>query len=128
MSRFDASNFLAGFDRADKLVVATAEAALVDFAAQVAGNSSELAPVETGFLKSSATWGAVQNSAEGIFVLVGHNAEYAAAVHERLVHHVSGKTIHHPQGQAKFLETALRDLAPKFSPYIASRVKGAIGG
>lgn len=42
-----------------------------------------------------------------------------AAVHERLDQH-------HEQGQAKFLETAMRTEAPKLVPYVTREMKKAL--
>ena len=59
---------------------------------------------------------AVQNQASKIIKItkeIGYNAEYAAAVHERLdmTHDYAGSG--NPNGQAKYLETALEDVGAK---------------
>jgi hypothetical protein len=46
---------------------------------------------------------------------VGFNTNYAAAVHERLDQQ-------HEQGQAKYLETAMRNNAAKFESFVGGRV------
>jgi hypothetical protein len=45
----------------------------------------------------------------------GYSAPYAARVHEDL-------TVHHPNGQAKYLETPLRQYKPEFSRIVAYNV------
>jgi hypothetical protein len=117
----DIQELLAGIQRMGAAQMNAARGAAVEFAAHVAGDSAELAPVDEGHLKASATWGELQYSSDGFYVLVGHNVDYAAAVHERL-------DVHHDQGQAKFLETSVRNNTPKFAPFVADRMKGAIGG
>lgn len=116
----DIQGFLSGLARAGERQLAAAGRAMEEFAAHVAGDSAELAPIDTGFLKASATWTPLQHQGGFYFVEVGHNASYAAAVHERL-------DLHHPQGQAKFLETALRNNAPKLGEYVAKRVREISG-
>lgn len=117
----DIQPFLRGLQQAGEKQLAAASAALLEFAAHVAGDSAQLSPVDTGFLQNSATWGDVVVAGDAIYVEVGHNASYAAAVHERL-------DVHHDIGQAKYLETALRNNAPKLGPFVAAKVKGAAGG
>lgn len=113
--------FLRGLAAAGEKQMAAVRRSLEEFAAHVAGESAQLAPVDTGFLQNSATWGKAVTQGPTIYVEVGHNASYAAAVHERL-------DAHHPIGQAKYLETALRRNAPKLAPFVARQVKEAGNG
>lgn len=57
--------------------------------------------------------------ASGMRKTIGHNTDYAAAVHENL-------SAEHAVGQAKFLETAMRKNQAKLAPFIAARVKRAV--
>ena len=61
------------------------------------------APIETGFLKGS---GILVDEGKPLAVEIGFNAEYAAAVHERL-------DLTHEQGQAKYFERAIREDGPE---------------
>jgi len=90
------------------------------FASDVIGRAQELCPVRTGTLQSSATTTIPVVSAMKIFCTIGFNTDYAAAVHEILDRH-------HPQGQAKFLENAMRELAPEFKGYIEDELKKEFG-
>lgn len=120
MSGFDFSQFLRGVASAQRKQIAAAEKAVAQFAEHVVGGAQELAPVDTGALKASATASDTQLDGDRISAELGFNTEYAAAVHERL-------DVHHPQGEAKYLENSLRKNGPKFGPFIAAQVKGAIG-
>lgn len=79
---------------------------LEESAAMILGNAQENCPVKTGHLQASANQQPAIVAYNGIRVDIGFNAEYAAAVHERL-------DLFHPQGQAKFLEHAVKDGTPK---------------
>jgi len=90
------------------------------FSHHVLGEAQVLCPVDTGALKASATaTDPVDNNAL-ITQEIGFNTNYAAAVHERL-------DVHHPNGQAKFLETAMRANAAKFSDYVIAEINKAVG-
>lgn len=99
--------------------LAVIEKAAGQFASHVVGDAQQITPVKTGFLQSSATFEKPQITEENVVVVVGFNASYAAAVHERLNVH------HEPPGQAKFLETAIRNDGPKFVPFIAEKLRAA---
>lgn len=111
----DASNFLANLAKAEARFVDRAKTAIGAFAAMVVGNAQQLAPVDTGMLKASGVWTPVVVAAGTITCEVGFNMDYAAAVHERL-------NVRHRQGQAKYLETAMVQLAPKFQPLVESQL------
>lgn len=118
----DISELVRGLEEARRRVMEVAAGALVVFATMVIGNSQQLTPVDTGFLAASGTWSdaRIEGGGNAIVVDVGHNAVYAAAVHERL-----GAA--HKVGQAKFLSTALAGMAGKFEAFVGGRVGGALG-
>lgn len=84
---------------------------MTQFGEHVIGKAQKLAPVASGFLKNSGVAQAAVDSGNSIDQVIGFNAEYAAAVHERL-------NVHHDQGQAKFLETAMRSEAKKLTRFV----------
>ena len=111
----DISQFLAGMSAIRDRRIAAAVRAVDQFAAHVLGDAQQLCPVDTGALKASATSAPAKVEGTLIEAEIGFNTDYAAAVHERL-------DARHPQGQAKFLETAMRNNAPKFGPFMARRI------
>jgi hypothetical protein len=90
--------------------------ALDQFGEHVLGDAQQLAPVDTGFLKASGTSKPAEESGGKVTKVIGFNASYALAVHERL-------DLHHDQGQAKYLETAVRNNASKLEPFVIDEVK-----
>ena len=74
-----------------------------------------------GALKASGSTEPARIEGELVTKKIGFNTDYAAAVHERLDLH------HEPPGQAKFLETALRENAPKMAEFVGNEVKAAMG-
>lgn len=74
----------------------------------ILGRSTELCPIETGFLRSSGTIYVYQNSIKIIY-----ECPYATYVHENL-------TNHHPFGQAKFLETAAQEILQNRDVWVES--------
>lgn len=117
----DISGLLAGLGAARDRGVALAVHALDVFGEHVIGDSQEKAPVDTGALKASGTTEPARIDGGRIVKALGHNLEYAAAVHERL-------DLHHDQGEAKFLEKAIRENADKLGPFVAGRIKAGLGG
>jgi hypothetical protein len=95
-----------------------ARRAVYKFAAKVLQDAIALAPIKTGFLKGPES--ATQLEAIDVDGLIsceiGFNAKYAAAVHEVL-------TAVHPQGQAKYLETAMRANAPDLLNYVKDEMR-----
>ncbi|MCC6679876.1 MAG: hypothetical protein IT445_03140 [Phycisphaeraceae bacterium] len=117
---FDVSDFLRGLEGEGKRrAIAAGEAAVDKFANHVIGQAQDLAPVETGALKSSGVAEKAEFVGHDIRAVVGFNTDYAAAVHERL-------DLHHDQGQAKFLETAMRTEAHKLRPFVESEMRKAL--
>jgi len=80
--------------------------------------AKERTPVEFGVLKAS---GHVQDpvvDSDGVSVTLafgGAASEYAIYVHERL-------DVHHPVGQAKFLESTVLESAPHLPARVAKRI------
>ena len=72
--------------------------------------AQQLVPVDTGHLRDS---GYVRESNDS--VEVGFDADYALHVHERT-------DIFHQNGQAKFLETAVNELAPTITETYAQHI------
>lgn len=110
-----------------------AAAAMVTFAGEIERQSNLLIPVDTGEQRArSFVEGPLYHKGTGTYkVVVGyekHGARtgtvdsktrgtfYAVPLHERLdVHHKDGK-------QAKFLETAMKTMAPEFEGYMAKKL------
>lgn len=112
----------------------TAAQAMVTFAGEIERRSNAIIPVDTGeqrarsfvegpllhegtntytvvvgYEKRGARTGTVNPDTRGTF--------YAVPLHERLdIRHKDGK-------QAKFLETALKEMAPRFEEYMAKRCR-----
>lgn len=71
----------------------------------------------SGFLRSSATDTGVREDESGrISIEIGFNAQYAAAVHEKL------EAFHKPPTRSKYLETAMNEEAPKMGEYLKSEI------
>jgi hypothetical protein len=118
---FDFAKFFANARTAcEAKAVPAALKAATQFGAVVIGQAENLCPVLTGFLKASGTWEPATQTADTITCVIGFNCKYAAAVHERL-------ELHHPQGQAKFLEAAMQAQTANFGPYVANAIKDALG-
>jgi len=88
------------------------KAGLLEAGLLVQRRSQELVPVDTGHLKGSA-YIEPTDLPNGPVVEVGYGAEYATHVHERL-------ELHHPQGQAKYLETAIKESVDDILKIIAA--------
>ena len=119
----DISKFLSDMTAIRDRQLAAARRGVDRFGEQVIGDSQELCPVSKGLptsgsLKASGTTLPAEIHGTVITAVIGHNMSYAAAVHEVL-------TSHHPQGQAKFLEKAMRDNVPEFAPFMAEEMKKA---
>lgn len=114
-------DFLNGLRQGGEAQLAAAKQRLEQFAAHVIGDSQQRTPVATGFLQSSGTQLPLVDDGRNIFVPIGHNASYAAAVHERI-------EIHHEIGEAKFLTNAMSDNAPKMMEFVAAGMRGATNG
>jgi hypothetical protein len=117
----DVSKFLRFLQPKRAAVEKAALAAVDEFGLAVLGKASELAPVATGFLKASAHEEPAKLNGVEIEKKLSFTAAYAIYVHENL-------NAHHDQGQAKFLETALRQKAPLFNGFMEKRLKPAMEG
>jgi hypothetical protein len=107
----DIGKFLDGLKAHQEKVRAAALNAVDRFGAHVLGDAQQLTPVDTGFLKSSATEEPAIVIGEQVSKRIGFGADYAIFVHENL-------NAHHTQGEAKFLEKAIRNNLPKFGPFV----------
>jgi hypothetical protein len=112
----DVSKFLSGLAKAGAAQRAAALHAVDRFGEHLIGDAQQLTPVKTGALQASGTTTTAQIDGETITKLMGFNTDYAAAVHERL-------DLNHAVGQPKFLETAMRENAPKFVPFVSNEMK-----
>lgn len=115
----DMSGMLAGLGAARQRGLAAAVRGLDAAGEHVIGDSQQLAPVATGALKASGTTLPAEAKGGSIEKLIGHNVGYAAAVHERLDQK-------HTQGQAKYLETAVRNNTSKIAELVADAVQLAL--
>src|SRR4051794_9242208 len=109
---FDTSKIIANLKAQGGKAQGAAARAGGKFGLIVNGDAQELAPVDTGALKASATDEPAAISGGKITKVIGFNVNYAAAVHERL-------DVKHAQGEAKYLYTAMKVNQPKMGPYIA---------
>ncbi len=108
--------------------------AMVTFAGEIERQSNALIPVDTGEQRArSFVEGPLEDREGNYVVIVGyekHGAEtgmknqdvrgdfYAVALHERT-------NVRHTNGQAKFLETAVKNAMPEYATYIAKKTKKA---
>lgn len=116
---FDTSRFLRALTQTYKPEAQAAAARAVGvFGEAVMGKAQRLAPVDTGTLKGSGVTDDPVIEDGRIRSEVGFNTDYAAAVHERL-------DLHHPQGQAKFLEAPMREMAPKLAGFVQDELRKA---
>lgn len=93
----------------------TAQQALEEFGEIVLGEGQRRAPVKEGTLRGSGTTELVVIG-DQVFSIVSFATPYAALQHEE-------KDFQHPAGgEAKYLENAVKQLAPKWEPYLAARL------
>ena len=81
----------------------------------VLGASKALTPVDTGNLRAG-TYTKLIGGMDRPGAEIGYTASYAVFVHERT-------ELHHPVGQSKFLETALKQKAKQVLEIIRKTVK-----
>lgn len=90
--------------------------AVEDVCLDLQSKSQQLAPIDTGDLRASAST-EIQKHGTLIVGRVGFNESYALKQHEEL-------SYNHPRGgQAKYLETPLKDNEQKYINYISNKVK-----
>jgi len=122
----DLKKFMQSLSIAGDRQIAAARQALDEFGEHVLGDAQQLAPVGGGLyspndpapgtLKASAFTRPAEVSNGKIKKELGFNTVYAEVQHERI-------DFHHDQGEAKFLENAIRANQPKMVPYIEQRIK-----
>jgi hypothetical protein len=117
----DMTRLIRGAGQMRARAMAAAQSGLDVAGEHVLGDAAQLAPVETGALKASATAEPAAWKADRLEKVIGFNTEYAAAVHEVLT------ARHDAPTQAKYLETALRQSGPKACEYAANKVREAMG-
>jgi len=91
---------------------------LYEVAEEMMTESKQRVPVDTGALKNSGHVEKPQDTGENISVALGYggpSAEYALTVHEDL-------DALHKVGEAKYLESVVRE----YAPYVLERVAKAI--
>jgi hypothetical protein len=118
----DMSQLIKGLTQKRERAHAAGVKAIHQFAWQVVANAQVLAPVETGALKASGRAEPPVVSGDDVEQVVGFNTPYAWFVHERL------DLRHAEPTQAKYLETAMRNMTPKLAPFVAQKVKEAMSG
>lgn len=117
---FDTSQFLKGLEgEGRRRAIAAGVKGVDQFANHVIGKAQKLAPIEFGTLKASGVAEKAEAKGNDIFAVVGFNTNYAAAVHERL-------DLNHDQGQAKYLEDAMRTEGPKLVPFVEKEMRKAL--
>jgi hypothetical protein len=119
-ANFDASSFQRGLASATAKKLAAARQGMDEFGEVVIGHAQQLTPVDKGTLQGSGTTEPAESAEGGLTKLIGFNTEYAAAVHENL-------EANHKVGQAKFLEAAMTEDAPKMAPYVAAKMAAVEG-
>ncbi len=122
----DVNKFMQSLSIAGDRQIAAARQALDEFGEHVLGDAQQLAPVGGGLyspndpapgtLKASAFTLPAEVSNGKIKKESGFNTVYAEVQHERI-------DFRHDQGEAKFLENAIRAKQPQMLPYIAERMK-----
>lgn len=122
---FDASQFLGGLKEARAKALAAAQQAVNVFGEKLIGNAQEYTPVEKGSLQASGTTQPAETNGDKVTKVVGFNTHYAAARHERPPEHDAGMR-QNPKGQWKYLERAMRELSPKFTPFVGDKVNAAL--
>jgi len=91
------------------------KSALKDVSDLTLEDSLDMTPLDTGFLRSSASAEILEVSPSGGSAEVGYTAPYSIPVHEIT-------TSHHPIGTAKFLEKALLFMMPLFPKILAKTI------
>jgi hypothetical protein len=101
---------LAQINRRVAAMKAKSRGAMREAVLLVRGRSQRLTPVDTGNLKGSA-YTEVSAKISSVTGVIGYQAFYAVYVHERVQHGSRSQrfNVQHKTGQAKFLETALKE-------------------
>lgn len=92
------------------------EAALVEEANETMADSKQQTPVDTGRLRATGTVFPVERSGGNVSIEMGYGTDYAVPVHEKM-------GVHHPTGNAKFLERPLLERAAQMPVRLAAKVR-----
>jgi len=117
----DVSRFLQSLPGITERRVNAAREGVDQFGEAVLTRAKELCPVDTGALRRSGTARPAEVHGTVVTKSLGFDTNYAAAVHEC----GPDKPHHKPPTQWKFLETAMKELDPKFLPYMRDAINGA---
>lgn len=102
------------------LVVGALAAALYEEAEDIMADSkANYVPVDTGTLRASGTVLPPELTGTHVVVTLGYGGaaqDYALPVHERL-------DVHHPHGQAKYLEAPVLAAIPQLGAKVAARAR-----
>lgn len=120
-------NFIKSCNEYQERLAQCASRALDKFASKILDDARELCPYATGALVESAAKKQLMREGFLFWQEVGFYIGYAAAVHECLLNKVHGKTIEHPHGQAKFLETAMSKNEGKLWDYFEDELEAEFG-
>ncbi len=93
--------------------------ALDKVANSVLAESIQLTPVDTGTLRRSQKVTNKKVGIDEVSVEVRADTDYAVYVHENL-------QARHPQGQAKFLESAVNTIAPEIEMIVATGMRSVL--
>src|SRR5581483_3232082 len=111
----------AALAQAGPLAMEALKSAMVQEQEQVMAEAKKLCPVDTGVLRASGTVlppAETGMSAEVVAGFGGAASAYAVPVHERM-------GVHHPTGQAKFLEQPFLERAATLPAKLAAKVAAA---
>jgi hypothetical protein len=115
-AKFDIGAAIRGMGRDKARGIAAVTRALDIVGEHVLGDAQQLCPVDTGFLQSTGTTSPAELRGNLIVKEIGFGAEYAIFVHEDM-------TAHHEVGQAKYLETAIRQNEERVFAFVAGEVR-----
>jgi len=131
MADFSFAEFFRNVRERGERAIAAARRGLDEAGEQLLGDAQQLAPLgggshsphdpAPGTLQGSGTAEPAELVDGQLVKVIGFNTEYAAVQHEDL-------DFGHDQGQAKYLETAMRNGQDKMMEHIAGRVKEQWGG
>lgn len=110
---FNSNEFVENLKVLEAHVKGASAKGLIESGEHILGQGQEACPVETGNLKGSATLD--DSKADQGEVTIGFNTDYAAAVHER-------DDVAHDQGEAKFLENAIKRELPRVIEIIGKEI------
>lgn len=106
--------------RAQRVALAAARRGLRRAAADRLAAAAARTPTDTGELVNSRFQSPLEETSNALRTSIGFTAAHAVVVHEDL-------QAAHDDGQAKFLETSIREGKDEVPRTIAAEVKGALG-